>query len=850
MRALRLRLRAFGPFAKDELIDFEKLGAQTLFLIHGATGAGKTSLLDALCFALYGESSGERKGRQMRSHHAVLDDMTEVSFDFALGQEEYRIWRSPEQSRARKRGQGTTVERAKARLWCRTGCPAEAEGVVLSDQWSDVSRTVKTLLGFGLEQFRQIVLLPQGAFRRFLLADSRERQGILATLFRTHIFQELEQSLKNSAKDLAQKITALQTQRQRCLQRFQTENIEGLTELISSLRSREQVLKFSLKRRQKDYDAARDALFKLQKKNEAFQEQQDWTQRLSRLEARKAGFEEYKQRLERAHRATPLSSLMRFVNDQKQRVEAAERRLEKAHRDLQAAQRRAQQLDADWQRFPGLDDAIARLKDCEQNLARALKRESLDSELERLEQERAQAFENQRRCRQRYDLVLESLTRKRAQWTAEAKHWITQFNQQGCPSFPDFGQAKHQQLRDIERLEGSWTEASQSWQQACTQVFQRDCEIQTLKDQKALMTTGLGRVSVKQWRQRCEDLELVLQKRQRRQTQLESARESLSPELAMRKANCQHAQELLESETRELTLRQQSFDQEIARAQFKNREDWQQAHMSTAERERLGRQLQDFETDLHVARKRVQAFENQRLDCQQQALRDGRETERRLRAELDKALTLQSRLQTRAESLTQARDEFEQCQQQLSALEDQYQSLGRVAAVANGKNELRLSFERYVLASLFEDVLCGANEHLRQMSRGRYELMRCDARHDRRVSGGLELEVHDAYTGSSRPVATLSGGESFLASLSLALGLADVVQARCGGLRMDTLLVDEGFGSLDPEALEMALESFSGLQREGRVVGIISHVPELKERIEAQIEVKKGRKGSRVEMCV
>ena len=181
---------------------------------------------------------------------------------------------------------------------------------------------------------------------------------------------------------------------------------------------------------------------------------------------------------------------------------------------------------------------------------------------------------------------------------------------------------------------------------------------------------------------------------------------------------------------------------------------------------------------------------------------------------------------------------------EIRQLEGQYGLLGRLADVANGDNSRRMSFQNFVLSALLDDVLVEATRRLHHMSKGRYRLRRVDVAPDRRKQHGLEMEVEDAYTGRSRPVATLSGGEGFQAALALALGLADVVQAYSGGIRLDAVFVDEGFGSLDPEALELAVNTLIDLQKSGRLVGVISHVPELVERIDVRLQVTSGRRGS------
>lgn len=179
-------------------------------------------------------------------------------------------------------------------------------------------------------------------------------------------------------------------------------------------------------------------------------------------------------------------------------------------------------------------------------------------------------------------------------------------------------------------------------------------------------------------------------------------------------------------------------------------------------------------------------------------------------------------------------------------IDEVYAVLGRLAEVAGGSNRFRMTFQRFVLATLLDEVLEAASLRLTRMSRSRFELRRVRGVHDQRSSGGLDLEVFDHYTGTFRPASTLSGGEGFLASLSLALGLADVVQSRAGGIQMETLFIDEGFGTLDPESLDFAMRTLIDLQQAGRLVGVISHVVELRERMDVRLEIRAGPRGSEI----
>jgi exonuclease SbcC len=207
------------------------------------------------------------------------------------------------------------------------------------------------------------------------------------------------------------------------------------------------------------------------------------------------------------------------------------------------------------------------------------------------------------------------------------------------------------------------------------------------------------------------------------------------------------------------------------------------------------------------------------------------------------AVAAHNTIKSLAESLRRLAGDYQ-------ALQVRYALVKKVADVATGDNKQRMSFQRYVLATLLEEVLVATTLRLRVMSRGRYEIRRKLQAADLRSAAGLDLEVFDQYTGMTRAVTTLSGGESFLASLALALGLSDVVQSYAGGIRLDAIFVDEGFGMLDPEALDFAVRALKDLQQAGRLVGIISHVAELREWIDARLELKAGQAGSVAEFVV
>ena len=232
MKPLRLVIKAFGPYAREQVIDFAELRGQRLFLIHGPTGGGKTTVLDAICYALYGETSGERKGEQMRSHLAAPDALTEVELEFALGEKHYRVRRSPRQTRPKKRGEGVVEINPEAELAERK---SDGEYNAVASGADKVRVRVEELLGFRSDQFRQVIMLPQGKFRELLLADSKDREQILEMLFQTGYYEELQTRLADEAKAINDQLRQAESKRKDTLAQAKAENADGLDAALKAL---------------------------------------------------------------------------------------------------------------------------------------------------------------------------------------------------------------------------------------------------------------------------------------------------------------------------------------------------------------------------------------------------------------------------------------------------------------------------------------------------------------------------------------------------------------------------------------------------------------------------------------
>ncbi len=1014
MRPLKLVMRAFGPYAQEQVLDFGVLEERSFFLIHGPTGAGKTSILDAICFALYGETSGgERQIRHMRSDHADPGVLAEVIFDFALGAETYRVFRRPEQDRPKKRGSGMTKEPAKATLWRRTGVKGdEDEGVVIAERWSRVNEEIERLLGFRSDQFRQVVVLPQGQFRRLLSAGSSERQQILEVLFQTGIYRQVEETLKDAADQTKTEVERLREKKKEILERLGAETLAELEDKLADATKEKDAIENAIKTlrqeetsTEKELENAREILRKLKEYEKA-------KTALHNLEARKGEFKEKYERLARARQAIRLKDIESELRNREQELTEAQKNLKTAHGALESAKKEKSRADEEFDKersrqeerdsarrevdkleslrtqveelagarhklieLEGKMQALARicdekkahLEECEQalqeaqrekeaamtlaaqvdarkleydNLQRAYERrkqleklyrdhKKADAEFAKIQCKLKQANEDRSAATKELELLEERWRKGQAAVLARqlkagtpcpvcgsTEHPQPAKDGGELPAESDFELAR-ERLREIDnRIKELQEKASSSRDcvvelEAQIRTLEAELEVQKKEDistmkcrveeVKSLLDEAekaKGRLSgleaqIKELeeakRQAEKEAELAKNELQKATTDFAVAKSSVEQsegklpeelrikerleeairqarnkyqelETAFRKAQEQqnnarvalaHAEATLknakETEIKACDLADKArmhFLRRIEEAGFASAEDYEASRMEEEAIERLDTEIQEFNGKLREADERVRRAEKEAEGLEKPDLEPIEEKCDEIKKKLEKVLRRSGEVKKHIEQLGSAVRDVGKVDKKIGEKEVYYGIIGRLAEVASGKNPYNITFERLVLATLLDDVLAAASTRLRMMSNGRFDLQRLAGVEDRRRAGGLELVVYDAYTGTTRPVNTLSGGEGYLASLSLALGLADVVQSYAGGIKLDTIFIDEGFGSLDPESLDLALRALVDLQKEGRLVGIISHVPELKERVDVRLEVVPGKRGS------
>lgn len=934
MRPLRLTLSAFGPYAAETTLDLEKLGRGGLYLITGDTGAGKTTIFDAITYALYDHSSsGIREGSMLRCKYADDKTPTFVELEFEVHGVRYTVHRNPEYQRPKARGEGMTTEKADATLTYPDDRPPVTKA-------KDVTAAVQEIIGLDYNQFSQIVLIAQGQFTKLLNASTEERSRIFRKLFRTQRYAQLQERLQAEASALNQQRTAQNAKLDSLLGGLQFSPEDPDAEALRALCAQTvpetalALLDTLTARQAAALEEAGTALQATEAQLDTVQQQLGaaaQAQRLAQqLAARQAELAAAKPALDAARAeadrhagdAAQLDALTAQVTQAQSALAAYDAldtlcRQQTEARDaarLAAAQahKRRTQLDSLNAVLAAAETELAALADADTRLLALQNRSAQLAQrgeaLTKLEQRLADC---QRQAKTAHKAQESYRTAAAAQDEAHARRdalerafldaqagLLAESLTEGTPC-PVCGSTHHparallphtaptqaqveaarQAAAEADRQAQTASAAAQSALAAANEAktsLRRDAE--TLLPERftapegtvpltfALMTNVLAEENAAlqtaqtdckaQYRQTDADcrrkaqLEADRQAKTRQRPALEqsaaeadrsaaaqnASADALEGQIAERRAalpyprraDAQAALDKLEADRRTLRTGMDTAQRKL-----------KQAEQSVAAAEAAVEALTAQQT---AAQKELPARSAEELTAQQTELTAARETLRSQEKQLSAQLLPNRKTAAQYRAAAEARQ----------ALESRWQWVSALAATAGGTltSKQKIKLEAYIQMNYLDRILRYANTRLMQMTAGQYELERIGAENQRSQSG-LDLGVIDHYNGTRRSVKTLSGGESFKASLALALGLSDEVQSSAGGIRLDTLFLDEGFGSLDEESLELAIRVLSGLTEGDRLVGIISHVGALKDRIDRQVVVHKARTGgSTVELRV
>ena len=1026
MKPISLTIEAFGPYRDSVNLDFSALQNHSMFLISGPTGAGKTSILDAMVYALYGEPSGEvRKIDAIRSDFAEPERMTRVDFSFAIGEAQYRVERLPKQLVAKKRGTGMREQNASATVYEMK----DGEWKVIATSAAAIRDTVQRIIGFRKDQFLQVVLLPQGEFRKLLVASTSEREELLHTLFRTELYRKLQEALKTAYDDAKAGIEANLTKQAALIQSIphDEETIVLTAQHVRELLANREPYRDGLVVKRDEAVAEVEQFNALRKEWAVYnQAQQSLTEAASKLDLVKARegersslhekvqfltsltptYELYKQF---SDKQSALETLETALSDAKKGVEIAsqqESKCTEAHEVLasqaetiQAKRTTLAQLRQQSEKFDELALLNKELTTLKRNLE-TQDREKSDAELQAqhklvadlevaLVEARKQFQANSKDLEgipriqeqlsqlQRYSellgqkekiehdidgkdrslavidesvqsskVQLERLEHLMAEGRAfELVHLVV--DNEPCPVC---GSTEHPQLASKpelyptkEEIEAARAVRDGALQKQASEIGQKETLVirlheldEEVKEQVTKFTSLIDGFSEDTF----DSIQQDLLSQMEELTALRSDTEQLSKTIATNEDKLSGAKETLAKlEMAHKELLESLHDLEIQLSSVQAKIDALSKILPTTDFDAWNKQIESLETEINAYDEQVEVCERN-LEAARKQLNAQRGRQETLSVQVEeetnnldiiykeyiKSLqsisvgevdfvetlgdykgldTFRTELHVLDEDFNKAqavydaalkvaksivepsatvsdevydaaverRDtlvgnlaawdkETKHIETTLASLEEldvamgearnEVEFLSRLNDLANGGEQgfKNVTFERYVLGAILDEVVYAANLRLQKMSRSRYSLERSDYTGGGRGKQGLDLAVMDAFTGQSRPANTLSGGETFLASMALALGLADVIQSYAGGIHMDTMFIDEGFGTLDPDTLELAMETLVQLQSSGRLIGMISHVPELKTRIPAHLEVTRGDDGSTAKFVI
>lgn len=961
MRPLVLTLCGFGPYAGETTLDLQRLGSSGLYLITGDTGAGKTTLFDAIKFALYGSASGRwRESGMLRSQYAKPDTPTFVKLKFAYAGSEYTVWRSPDYERAKKRGEGTVREKASARLQLPQG--REVEGV------REVDARITALLGLTGEQFSQIAMIAQGDFLKLLFASTEERRGIFRKIFCTEPYQVLQERLKAASLGVGRELEGLRQSARQYLEGAdpgpqaegqkeagETQDAAGgpsepggpkpepaldgaeepagngpapeqkpqsLAELLRAAAAGAAPLNQAVAALAAFAEADAEAAAQLEQAAAAagagaagldgqLKEADERRKTEAELAAARAGQANLAQRQKELAAALSAQQAREEESRRRQAEMARLEALTPQYAALSTAQRQAAelalQLDEARQDRGAQEDGC---RQAEQELAVA--RAALEKAQGAGERVQALRAERQQAAARRDNLVelraaLSALHAARRQAGAarqayqaaclayeERQGRYEQANRAfldaqagvlaaglvpGRPC-PVCGACEHpspapmkvdlpspEQLKTLkaeaETAAAVREEASRTagGQEARLREKQADAARRLALQGEAgdaLDETTLRRTAglLKETEEAMAGYETALAEAEREQNArpaLAQTAQKAETELAARRAALAKAAETAAALTEKAAAAGQRAGELAAALPYPNEALAQKALKDLQAEERAQAAA------LAAAQKALGECEKQ-LAAQQEKVRQLAARLKGIPARDATALAAQKQTLNQRESLLRGQARLRRERRAVNArclaglqalgprleeLEGKWGWMKALADTADGTlaGREKISFETWVQTTCFEQILARANTWLMRMTDGQYELRRRKEPAGRRSQTGLDLDVLDHYNVTLRSVRTLSGGEAFKASLSLALGLSDEVQAAAGGVQLDSMFVDEGFGSLDEESLRQALQALGSLSQGRRLVGIISHVGQLKEQIEKQVRVTKNRNG-------
>lgn len=881
MKPVSVRFKCFGPYKEEMFVDFEKLEKNGLFLICGETGSGKTTILDAICYALYGKSSGGNRGdlSVMRCKLADPADETVVEFTFDTNGKRYRFVRS--------------LRFGRKNLMDFHNCMVlEGENYVPlfeNPKLKNVNQKAEELVGMNHEQFRQVIILPQGQFEKLLVSDSVEKEKILVSLFRAekwqNIAEEMHRRVSEKDRKLREEIADIKSR----LSDYSCNTTEELEALVQSEEMQLKELEKAVKSSEQQETAQK----------ERYEEAVHVQEQIEELRKREQSVEQLNRQKEQMHKLQELLKRADLADEIREDYEifcGAKREFAEAtHKEKQSKERMCASeeiLTKVQQKKAAHEAGKAAYEEGVQRLAVLENARDIYAVLDQRKGEASQAAQEDQISRKRLETAKTDYDQKHQYWMKKMEVQRDKMNQytsaqkiylegisgtlserleegKPCPvcgslehphparhtgdkvtesQLDRYNQEMLQANHEVERAADDRTTAErvyQKRQEEATEARQKAVTLKTAYEEmlrqkiEGVETAEELTAETKNLRSRIEKYKELTTKFQN--MLLEAQANVRACEEAMKQSSeaCATAEDILGGKSKrwETRYRQTGFESEEA---------FTVSLMKAEEKNRQKEVVIRFQTELETA---IKAWEEQKMEVSETHAWDVVEEKQKLNEQTEKQKRISKEWILKQQSLERMQKDLQSFSKRKASYEVQREKVDADLEFVNClRGRTGISLQRYVLGVMLSSITTEANRLLKNVHGGRYQLYRTNSIAGSGHKGGLELEVLDAQSNERRSVTTLSGGEKFLVALSLAIGLSTVVQARGNGIRLGAMFIDEGFGSLDQNSIYDALEILQGIQKANGLVGIISHVDLLRDVIPSKIEVQKSKNGSKLFM--
>lgn len=909
MRPLKITMSAFGPYAGEVTLDMQKLGKSGIYLITGDTGAGKTTVFDAISYALYGEASGNyRENTTLRSKYASADTPTFVELEFEYNNEIYKINRNPEYPRPNKRGEGFTKQSANAEL-------VMPDGSVIT-KIKEVSAKVEEIIGINKNQFSQIAMIAQGDFRKLLNCETNERSKIFRKIFKTEpyhnieiklssLFNELKRNREKEKSGIEQYINQLKCNENDTLslelERAKSGDvlIEDVIKLAGEIINKD-TLEYT--KTQKNIESINEEIEKINSNIKLYEKQEATKKAYAKASAKLEELKTKRNECEKAYKSAEaqrerlddltrkinlinskmpkydeLKSLENSINKRTQSFEKSNNLLKLKQQEITLLKKEIDEKSKALEEVKGADLLAQKLtvqKEEIKKKAEALK--ELKTEIDRCKTEQknlknAQSFaksalDEYGALENEYNQIYIAFFNEQAGIIADelkdgepcpvcgsTSHPNLARKSENAPSQADVESAqnlvkKAQEKADKARdtasaLKSRFDEIAANVKSAAKKLFGTDdnvfddynSNISALKKEYdrtlALLKTANEKLN-------------LYQKLDKEIPKIQEKQKSLSDEISTLNTQKASDEAFISENAKRVTSIKSELDFESADlAKDKLKEYTNLSNDIKNAIEKSKNDFDDIKSKYDTQKGTKASLENALKEFKEIDLASLNEKSLKLNEHKKDVDKTAKSLYSRIESNKLLVDNISEKRDILKGYDDKYVWLKALSETANGdiSGKEKITLETFVQMTYFDSIIRKANIRLLTMSDGQYELVRRSDAETLKKNEGLALDVIDHFNGSSRSVSTLSGGESFMASLCLALGLSDEIQSSNGGIKLDTMFVDEGFGSLDGEALDRALSALTSLSQGNRLVGIISHVDALRDRIDNKIVITKDR---------